>query len=75
MGSTPSRSPTFGKLGLQAEVFYRESPEWLKSQLLAGRPVMVWATSGLTIRPVATWTAADGREGRAGGAYLPRGGL
>ena len=50
----------FAQLGLEAEVSYDNSREWLMTQLVAGRPVMVWATSSLTIRPVATWTAADG---------------
>ncbi len=52
----------FEKLGLQAQVFYGQSPEWVKAQLAAGRPVMVWTTSGMTVRPVATWTADGGVE-------------
>jgi len=50
----------FAQLGLRAAVSYHTASEWLKAQLAAGRPVMVWATSGMIIRPVATWTAADG---------------
>lgn len=49
----------FAQLGLQAEVSYGGSPEWVRMQLAAGRPVMVWTTSGMKIQPVATW-AADG---------------
>jgi uncharacterized protein YvpB len=50
----------FAQLGLTAEVSYYNPREWLVSQLANGRPVMVWTTSNMTIRPVATWTAADG---------------
>ncbi len=50
------------QLGLQAEVSYHASPEWLKAHIAAGRPVMVWATSNMTIRAVATWTTAEGRS-------------
>lgn len=48
------------QLGLKATVFYNSSREWLMAQLADGRPVMIWATSEMTIRPVATWTASDG---------------
>jgi len=48
------------RLGLKAEVFYNQSREWLMAQIADGRPVMVWATSSMAIRPVMTWTAADG---------------
>jgi uncharacterized protein YvpB len=48
------------QLGLPAEVSYANSQAWLMAQLATGRPVMVWTTSNMTIRPVATWTAADG---------------
>jgi len=50
------------QLGLQAEVSYQASPQWLKAHIAAGRPVMVWATSNMTIRAVATWTTAEGRS-------------
>ena len=50
----------FARLGIEAAVSYGNGPEWLMTQLAAGRPVMVWTTAGMTIRPVATWTAADG---------------
>ena len=50
----------FAQLGLTAEVSYNNPREWLMAQLANGRPVMVWTTSNMTIRPVATWTAADG---------------
>ena len=50
----------FAQLGLAAEVSYNNPREWLMAQLADGRPVMVWTTSNMTIRPVATWTAADG---------------
>ena len=55
-----SARAAFEKLGLRAEVFYAQSPEWIQQQLAGGRPVMVWTTSGMTIHPVATWTADDG---------------
>lgn len=50
----------FARLGLKAEVFYHQPREWLMAQIADGRPVMIWATSNMTIRPVVTWTAADG---------------
>ncbi len=50
----------FAQLGLEAKVFYNQSREWLMAQLADGRPVMVWATNDMTIRPVATWVTADG---------------
>ena len=50
----------FAQLGLTAEVSYYNPREWLVTQLAKGHPVMVWTTSNMTIRPVATWTAADG---------------
>ena len=50
----------FAQLGLAAEVSYNNPRAWLLAQLAAGRPVMVWTTSNMTIRPVATWIAADG---------------
>jgi uncharacterized protein YvpB len=50
----------FARLGIEAAVSYGNEPQWLMAQLAAGRPVMVWTTAGMTIRPVATWTAADG---------------
>ncbi len=50
----------FAQLGLTAEVSYNNSREWLMAQVAASRPVMVWATSNMTIRPIATWTAGDG---------------
>ncbi len=50
------------QLGLQAEVSYHASPEWLKAHIAAGRPVMVWATSNMTVRAVATWTTAEGNS-------------
>lgn len=52
----------FAQLGLQAEVSYGASESWLKTQLAAGHPVMVWATSNMVIRPVVTWTTAEGKS-------------
>lgn len=48
------------QLGLQTAVSYDNPQEWLMAHLAGGRPVMVWTTSGMVVRPVATWTAADG---------------
>lgn len=50
----------FQSMGLKAEVHYRESADWLRQQLAAGRPVMVWATSQMVLNPVESWVAADG---------------
>lgn len=50
----------FMELGLTAEVSYNNSREWLMTQLANERPVMIWATSNMIIRPVVTWVAADG---------------
>ena len=60
-GFTPSRSQE----PLRSSAWQRRSPtttrvNGLMTQLANGRPVMVWTTSNMTIRPVATWTAADG---------------
>jgi uncharacterized protein YvpB len=48
------------ELGLDAEVHYRRSAEWVKGQVARGRPVMIWATGGMTARPTEEWVAEDG---------------
>jgi uncharacterized protein YvpB len=48
------------EIGLKAEVHYGEPVDWLRGQIVQGRPVMVWATAGMVRPAVETWTAADG---------------
>ncbi|RMD67562.1 hypothetical protein D6833_00060, partial [Candidatus Parcubacteria bacterium] len=48
------------QIGLPAKVHYNESREWLKEQVAAGNPVMIWATGTMEVRPVETWTTKDG---------------
>lgn len=48
-------------IGLKAEVHYGESAEWLKQQIAAGNPVMVWATANMIVRPPEYWKTKDGQ--------------
>ena len=47
-------------LGLPADVHYGEPDRWVQEQLARGRPIMVWVTGGMVVRPVEEWKAADG---------------
>ena len=48
--------------GLEAEAHYKKGINWLRQELAAGRPVMVWATYGFKETPVKTYQARDGQE-------------
>lgn len=52
-------------IGLNAEVHYRESSQWLKKMLAESNPVMVWAIANMAPAKAETWTAADGTVIRA----------
>jgi len=55
----------FKTIGINAEVHYNESEEWLKEQLANGDPVMIWATAGMAERSPEFWTAKDGERIKA----------
>lgn len=59
--------------GLEAEVHYWEPGDWLRHQVAAGRPVMIWAPHGMLPATVVQWTATDGvpvRGARGEHSYL-----
>jgi uncharacterized protein YvpB len=47
--------------GLDASPVYDLGLETLKAELVAGRPVMVWATYGMQLFNPREWTSRDGR--------------
>jgi uncharacterized protein YvpB len=47
--------------GLDARTVYTLGLDGVKSELLAGRPVLVWATYGMEPNEPIEWTSADGR--------------
>jgi uncharacterized protein YvpB len=53
------------EFGLPAAAHYDESRDWLRAQLAAGRPVVVWVTGRMMPRPVSVWRAQDGTLVRA----------
>lgn len=53
------------QLGVPATAHSGKDVEWLKEQLAAGRPVVIWATYGLQPQPVVEWQSASGVTVRA----------
>ncbi len=53
------------QLGVPAVAHSGKDVEWLKEQLAAGRPVVIWATYGLQPQPVVEWQSAAGVTVRA----------
>ena len=53
---------TLRSFGLEAEAHSKKGINWLRQELAAGRPVMVWATYGFKEGPVRTYKARDGQE-------------
>lgn len=53
------------EVGLNAEVHYGQSSQWLKEQLAEANPVMVWATAYMNLSPIEYWTAQDGTQVKA----------
>jgi uncharacterized protein YvpB len=53
------------QLGVPATAHSGKDVEWLKEQLAAGRPVVIWATYGLQPQPVVEWQSAAGVAVRA----------
>jgi uncharacterized protein YvpB len=47
--------------GLDARPIYELGLEGLRAELLAGRPVLVWATYGMELYEPREWTSGDGR--------------
>jgi len=50
------------ELGIYTEVYYGKSAAWLREQLAAGHPVMVWATAGMIPGRAEYWTTQDGQR-------------
>lgn len=53
------------QLGVPATAHSGKDAAWLKEQLGAGRPVVIWATYGLLPQPVVEWQSATGVTVRA----------
>lgn len=49
-------------LGLDAQAHQKRGINWLRAELAAGRPVMVWATYGFKEQPVKTYKTKDGQS-------------
>ncbi len=49
-------------LGLNAEASQRKGINWLRQEVAAGRPVLVWATYGFKEVPVKTYVPRDGQQ-------------
>ncbi len=56
----PPVAETLRKFGLEAEAHTNKGINWLRQELAAGRPVIVWATYGFKDQPVKTFTPKDG---------------
>lgn len=52
---------TLRRFGLDAEATSNQGVNWLRQELAADRPVMVWSTYGFKDQPVKTYTARDGQ--------------
>ena len=52
---------TLKDYGLDAKPMYNLGLDGLKAELLAGRPVLVWATYGMELFEPIEWTSRDGR--------------
>lgn len=53
---------TLRSFGLESEAHSKKGINWLRQELAAGRPVMVWATYGFKENPVKTYKTRDGQE-------------
>lgn len=52
---------TLRQFGLDAEAHTNKGVNWLRQELAAGRPVIVWATYSFKEQPVKTYTPRDGQ--------------
>lgn len=52
------------KFGLDAAAMYAPDLHWLRAELAAGRPVLVWATYDMKDHPVQIWRSTDGFASR-----------
>jgi uncharacterized protein YvpB len=48
-------------LGLPARAFKRVDAAWLRREIAAGRPVIVWATVDMRLAPIEGWYTEDGK--------------
>ncbi len=48
------------QIGLPAYVHYGESSTWLRAQVAAGNPVMIWAVGGMRVAELQEWLTTDG---------------
>jgi uncharacterized protein YvpB/uncharacterized protein YraI len=55
---------TLQHLGVNAQARYQLGIEALQAELDNGRPVIIWATSGMKDHPVQDWVSADGAISR-----------
>jgi len=53
------------QLGVPATAHSGKDVAWIKEQLAAGRPVVIWATYGLQPQPIVEWQSAAGVTVRA----------
>lgn len=53
---------TLRSFGLEAEAHSKKGINWLRQELAAGRPVMVWATYGFKENPVKSYKTREGQE-------------
>jgi uncharacterized protein YvpB len=53
---------TLRNFGLDAQPAYNLGLDGLKAELLAGRPVLVWATYGMTLYEPQEWVSQDGQS-------------
>ena len=48
------------RLGIAASAYHGVDAAWLRDQLDAGRPVVIWATYGMLSQPIVHWTTEAG---------------
>ena len=53
---------TLRSFGLDAETHANKGINWLRQELAAGRPVIVWSTYGFKEQPVKTYIPRDGQQ-------------
>lgn len=50
------------RLGIAASAYHDVDAAWLRDQIDAGRPVIIWATYGMLPREIVHWTTKDGES-------------